>query len=487
MKAEKWIDAVGTVDDDILETFVKQDLKLTKQATRYKNPVLRKIRKWTPAIAACLCFAICISIALHFLPSNSTKYLGKVNLVDRWNEPEKGMYLVQQAQANTNPESEQGGIAIHFGYYGGIAVVAKIAEILPDVYMDISYIYSPKSYRVLRLEVSEVICGKNIPNEIYYCIPTGLDPDLTEYETIVFAIQQIGIENYPLLNDTTKTVESFPHMFVSNRSKVNMGSVLPFTNGIFDMRFLEKDGWNNYYWENYQRYSRVPIYEGCTLEYTKEKMISLRNELEAKPIDIFLTVSTSDLFQTAESLDAIYYIAPFNNGVFNQLISYPEITQENTLAEYFYFKAHRVIGGFYANEAINIYGSGEVQYEGERFTQEDLENIPDLAELIDSLDIDHMSLPHISTNKPIIEKKVDTIGKYIKNNGVVYGHIELRWEILVQDDQDLKIGYDYLHYIVMSDGSYRQIEPNELKNYLGDYLLTNNESYGFYPYAPAYP
>ena len=191
------------------------------------------------------------------------------------------------------------------------------------------------------------------------------------------------------------------------------------------------------------------------------------------------------LFQTVDSLEAIRYITPFNNGVFNQLIAYPEITQENTLAEYFYFKANRIIGGFYANESIIISGSGEVEYEGERITHEDLESIPDLEELINSLDIDHIPLPHINTDKPIIEKKVDVIGQYIKNNGVVYGHVELSWEILVRDDQDLKIGYDYLH-IVMPDGSYRQIEPDELKNYLGDYLYTNNENYGLYPYIPSY-
>ena len=45
----------------------------------------------------------------------------------------------------------------------------------------------------------------------------------------------------------------------------------------------------------------------------------------------------------------------------------------------------RIINGFSTNEIITFTNSGEVVYEGERFTQEDLERLPALEELFDFL------------------------------------------------------------------------------------------------------
>ena len=209
MKIEKWMDAVSTVEDDILEAFVKKDMQLTKQATRYRNPIIRKLRKWTPAIAACLCIAICLSIALQFLPSNAPKHLGKVNLVDRWNEPEKGMYLIKNqpkiSEFSTSTQYET-------GFTGGIAVAAKLIEILPDRYLSTNTYITEKSIptsfdnigsHILHFETIETICGNQIPKDFYYLFWGDLNTSLDSYDFFIVEMQQIGLENFLLYNTSS--------------------------------------------------------------------------------------------------------------------------------------------------------------------------------------------------------------------------------------------------------------------------------------------
>ena len=471
MKQNDIFAALSFVDDELTERAHK-----TMQG-EHKYKKIAAWKRWS-MIAACVCLILVGAIALLLA---SPIVSGKIYLSDFTLQPQKLTASLQEVSESIAASSTQAEIPDGFAYINGMIVVAKIEEVLPDRYA---------GYYIWRLSVQEVIRGTGIPKEIYYRLPSCLDPDLREYDFLVIAMKQVGFENYVMLNEIQGRYEAFPYMFETTGSfdRPERGAVLPFKEGVFDMSLWNKKGWD-WYKANMERWAKegnssryqyiIPAGLGETLDYSKEKI----NEIYAGYIldtvvhdDSYVNpcyqVLTNDVFASDKAKAALAYIAPFENGVFLQ--SQYTIGKRGTNVTY-----TRVIDGCVTNERVYIDAlTGEVEYSENQFTREELECLPNLRALIASLDVENIRPPHTKRYDNMSIHSTGVSARYIKNDGVVYGLVKITWEIAVERRKfSADIYLDDLYLLVMPDGSYRPVEREQLSKYLGDEYSPRTEEY----------
>ena len=91
-----------------------------------------------------------------------------------------------------------------------MSVEAKVLEVLPDVYTDLGAFGTSDRYRVIRMQVLDVLGGENVPNEIFYRLPVQYDPDLTGYSSLILTLQQLEVANCVLVLTMRKKAVSYP-------------------------------------------------------------------------------------------------------------------------------------------------------------------------------------------------------------------------------------------------------------------------------------
>ena len=487
-----FLKAVGQIDEELLERYDNIEKSLVPK--RKRTRVLK-----IAALAACLCLIFASVFAVLELASGDTlpTYSGvptesgdiptQSGISGESGEASQTVHPESSVPDNSPPAFNDSIIAsgepmwfnpstsagtqgngqaeempppyVLFGY--GMTAMGRVKQILPDTYARVGASAVEKRYRIVIMEITEAIYGTNIPNEIYIMVPSYLNVEaLSEYDEILFAFKQKGFENYVLANETLKRAEAFPLMF-ETISAYSDFCFAPFTDGVFDISLWREKGFSNWFHDEkhiiefYIDTNEYLFKIGDTVEQAKQRVLNYLNDMYyTPPLD---RVLYSDIFSSDAAKKVLEYCKPYKNGIFAQ-----DAVVQNGSAIFF----ERYIYGFPTNEVIRIRESDEnATYYGERFTEEEIEKLPNIAHFFENTDIDSLSPMHTEITDKLTVSKPMISGKYIKYGGKIYSVARVAWKIV---DNRNWYCLDDTYFLISEDGSASIIDREELRTLTGD-------------------
>ncbi len=346
---------------------------------------------------------------------------------------------------------------------GYIAVVARAIEELPDIYQTLNEygsIYTYR-YRVFKLEVIDSL-ESGLDGTFYYALPEYLKGDLTKYDALLISMKQRG-NGFIMLNSEASRLTSFDTMFCDPYDQPQLGSIIAFTDNIFDESLWMDESWIYGYQfaklqlEKGEGYDEMLVYRGSTLE----DALNMRQTVkEGWGIwDKTATVNKYD-FKTDGAKEVISFVKPFDNGVFVPVNNFSGL------------KYHRYIGGCPTNEWIMIedLNTESVIRSEYRFEDRDFEDLPDIAAYIGSLDLTALTPRHTDTKgKRLLTSSA--VGWYEKTENDVYSIVKLSWRYC-NEDNSLEQCYDETFILLEKEGA-RVVSRDELITLIGN----NNNIY----------
>ena len=354
----------------------------------------------------------------------------------------------------------------------GMTAVGKVQQILPDTYARLDALSAEPKYRVIVMEITESVYGKNLPSEIYLTVPSYLDVNaLLNYDQILFAFKQKGFENYVLANETQKRAEAFSMMFETVPGYHEFCFV-PFTDGVLDISLWREKGWKNrfykekYLLEFFDDRDNFLVMSGDTLEQAKKNVLNYLSDMYHTPLD---RVLYSEIFAYDEAKEVLAHCKPFENGIYSQ-----EAYVQNGSAIFF----ERCIYGFATNEMIRISEKdGDVTYYGEAFTEEEIAMLPNIAAFFENTNLDSLSPMHTDIPNSFETSKPMLSGKYIKHGGKIYSVARVAWRMTGELNNESGYYLDDSYFIISEDGSATLIEREELRTLTGDDTFITNFTY----------
>ena len=211
--------------------------------------------------------------------------------------------------------------------------------------------------------------------------------------------------------------------------------------------------------------SRFPVHIGYDIDEAAE---AINDFINAYPFGKFAkTVSRND-FDFDEAKKVFEYTQPFENGIFAQDCI---LQKQSTI----FFM--RYINGFPTNEEIRVSQTdSEVNYYGEKFSQEDLNGLTDLGIFFDTLDLDSYSPSHTELEEEHETSAPTISGKYIKKNGRVYSIARIAWRLTPMHGDYYFLDDTYL--LLAPDGGAKIIDREELRTLVGDDEFITTFDYG---------
>lgn len=411
MNGTDLLKALGQIDDEIVE----------KNAQRPK----RKIHKrYILPLAACIALLLCAGILLQSLfpslPSIPKELLANANL-----SPEKADGLPFSGELGSPEDSLSNAPPLPRFAYESFVVVGKVTEVLPDTYYDLDGIYTatPTAFRLLRLEVREVVSGTGVPGEILYMIPERLVANIASYDTLLIAMSQYGCDEAVLWNGSSDKAERFDLLFYDRWNEPHLGNIIAFTDGIFDESLWQNKSWGFGYQfmdgmleddDEYTEYYLM-VRRGSTLSEVLQRIRErLQNEEKESPQVQRYNFASSEVNALLEELRS------FENGLFAPVI-----------ADAWTLRFQRFILGCPTNEIITIdVKTEQITYSEYRFTEEDMESIVNLPQYIKenqpATEADIPQPPHFSAEG--MEKwTFGRCGRYEKNADGVLGIVKTVW------------------------------------------------------------
>lgn len=473
MKQTEWNQAMNQIDNDLVENYVKQQ-------TSY---VHRKL--WLRVGALAACFAVIVGGVLAFVITRDNK--GAMGTI-----PELPGYTPIIFNALENAQQLSGnGFEFLVGSGQGsseaqapppfrfsiesLTVKAKVSYNYPDVYykLDVDSEYKPKPYRLIQMEVLEVIHGENVPQYILYLIPEGFYVDMSIYDCLIISMKQIGIPNYVLRNGTQNQIEACAYpIFADFEDRPNYGSVIAFSNNVFDESLWQHWRSGSYVLNNPES-SHYVLKRGDTLDTVEgnlEALIEEYKEYSAENYRVPTLISTD--FKTQEAREAIEYVKPFENGVFAQ--TYEPYRKNGQLI----FK--RFINGCQTEETITIdLKTHEVTYSEVRYTKEELSRLDNIAVHLSELAKEYQEQtptpPHIDPSDKTI-MQLSLYAWYAKVNGKIYGVVKTTWRYRKLENNICYEYYDEAYILYdMSDMTAGNIEKEDLIALLGQRNIYRGE------------
>ncbi len=469
---------------------------IEKAAPSKNNPEKVKksfpVRKWLP-VAACICLVFLVSVyaasrfpkepGLHTPSTSSESAVSSTNVGDTlpsgWLVPNGNLiYLDAEcktsaavngtsvkhagSESSSSVQSAPPSFGFQFGY---LAVVAKAVEELPDIYQTLNAygsIYTYR-YRVFKMEVLDPL-ESGMAGSFYYALPEHLKGDLTRYDALLISMDQSG-NDYIMLNTATKVLTAFSSMFADPYNEPELGSIIAFTDNVFDESLWQDRSWiYGYQFAEHQLdegkgYDGMLVYRGSTLEDALSAMAHIQDGWGTwnKPV----RVNQYD-FQSEAAKRAIAFVKPFENGVFVP-------TRAMKL------RYNRYVGGCPTNEWIMIdQETEEVTRSEYSFADEDFENLPDIAAYVDSLDLTTIVPQHTDTKgKKLLFNSA--MGWYEKTADGVYSIVRITWRH--SDENDYFMQYYDETFILLEDSGAMIVSREALISLIGD---NRNIWYGEY-------
>ena len=300
------------------------------------------------------------------------------------------------------------------------------------------------------------------------------------YDTFLFSLQQVGVENYLLLNETKREYAYFSHMFMTETiNDLGYGSVIAFKDGTVDEGFFEKAAHFDVgdYIRNMLKNPAAyhyPVGYGSTLAEAKARIAELSKDTDSYyvsplPCDY---VTADDLFASEEAKTVRPVLAPSETNAFMQELF---ISEDRIVATY-----TRVVNGFLTDEKIVLNGytgeNGNVLRQGSTYLPEDLLRLPNLGEAVAGLDLSALTPPHVEVKNGMQFHHSIAKGVYRKVGDEIYGVVRILWYYTARE---ITNGYikDDCYYLYDESGNGRIATREELKALLGDDPIIARFSY----------
>ena len=480
MKENEFLDGVSNIESDVVERFVSMDNKLQKKAYKPKSKGI-----WLRFGAIAACFLLIVSAVLvvpmlydddpDVIPGPGTTDNPVVNppdytpiIFDATVSPEQlnGNSLEFIVGSSVSISGGESTAPPRFEFSHGIAVKAKVVKNHPDKYykLDTSSEFRPTAYRLIQMETIEVINGINVPQYFLYLIPEYVYVDMSVYDSLLISMDQIGVENYVLKNETQNRMESFElPMFADYQDNPELGNIIAFTDGIFDESLWQNETWI-YGYQFADNYLDNP--ESDYLVVARGDSISEVISAIKKQFDEWYTVDYQALtvitlnFKTQEAKDAIEYVKPFENGVFSQ--------QYYGTGKLFF---RRYINGCQTEETITIdLLTEEVTYSEVRYTKEDMEQIENISAHLSEKANEYMEqLPPPPHTDPEGKELLclNLYAWYVKVDGKMYGVVKTVWRYKEKDNFFIQYYDDAYVLYDMSAGTTTDISRDDLVAIIG--------------------
>lgn len=363
-----------------------------------------------------------------------------------------------------------------------MSVHAKIVEILPDTYCfyDVFNRNTKTAYRILRLRVLDTIVGSNMPSQIYYLLPAYLSMDLMEYDSFIVTVRQLGVENHTMVNATQQTLEAFTLLFEPWSVDACWGSVMAFSDGVLDPSLWDKDGWNHVKdevlsWIAPEGPERYPGKLGRNVKDTKTAILNARQLAEQEYWYGWLPrVVTTNTFWWKEARQELRYIR--SEEGFRHI--YLKQSPINFADAYVHACYVRYINGFETNEQIyittlafdlsdipSVLKNGGVRREVDhfvRFTDEDLQNLPDLPDFVEK--VKTFDPPKVEGAKGLMLRNMDA--QYTKYKDYVFGEVSCTWKY-EEDGQKRTLR---LYHVIFPDGTHTEEGVREFYSTVEDWI-----------------
>lgn len=469
---------------DILYTLNDIDPHLITDALTTAKPKAA-FRRLFP-IAACFVLILALLLSLFLFmwkddspqaPTPQGRPLDTVPLI------EAGNTLADEVVPPYYPTTEGGMASYAYLTFDLTTVIeAEVIEVLPESYISLD---GGRYYKIARLRVIDNVNGKNLPEEIYLRYDSSdRGVQLEGYDSFLFSLDQVGIENYLMFNANTKQATYFPNMFIGSWA-ISYGSAIAFTDGKVDLSFFDRifdyfdnpdlDRMRECVFDEPEKYS-FPVGRESTIEEAKARIASfLEQETIKRPCD-YLTAE--DVFSSDEAKALQSYLTPSKGSLFTQNLS--RSTKSATITY------TRVINGFSTNEIITIdMNSQTITEKGERFTKEDLSALPDLVTAKKQITLDPEHPPHVkltfSVSGSARFRTFDYTLVYRKINGQVYGIIRAEWVFTYSnDDREEPFSHDFrddVYFLYDQDGNAWQHDRDSLSKILGEDSIIRQNRY----------
>ena len=295
---------------------------------------------------------------------------------------------------------------LNSGFKHGIVLQVKLTKVFRDAYYDYT---DSDSYRIAEFKVLDKIVGYNVPNVIYVRL-SDVDykdwNDLKEYDSLIVVVGQLAIEGaYPMVNLNTNKVERFGALF-------NMDTyAVAIKNGALDESF-----------------SHICETSSCRSGHSDALFVAGRSIADCKK-------AIQDLAATKEdTLGVRTVITPYNlpSNEVRQAYEYIMSTNgDSYFAPYYYYRNSyaRYVDGYVTDEVVCFdMANGTVEYLGLKYTDEMLESLISVEDVINKLNPSKMTIPGAApVEKGITRVFEEHYARYYVEDGQIYSTITLIW------------------------------------------------------------
>lgn len=488
MSQKLWNEAVGQIDQDLVEEYVRQ-LQLVESRRKRRSTFLR-----LGAMAACFCLIIG---AVWLLPRLGEDQPGEVPTLStdapQIQNPTEPTQLQTQS---TEPTESQPRATVGYDedptpvqlsapqYYGSELAVsaveerdwianamcftAEVVEALPDVYTcyDDSCQYE---FILIKLKTVSVLKGKTMPEYFYYMIPEKFMTDFSIYHTLVIQDATQYFYEYQVVYNKTKGCAELLEYTVFGfklRHYVYCNYVTPFDqNGNYDPRlWVSNEAW----FGGTQRY--MP---DMTLKEAEDRI----RQLDGKIYERYGAQSVENAPGIAA--DILERVTNLDNGVYAQRYNFrlPLNNAEGNIR----FRVDRYINGFRTNEYARFYYSPQSPEDTVRtvissaqFDADDLKVLPDLPHAMESVilafESGRLTPPHLQGHEEMKLQNKNIFAWYAKIKEEVLGIVRVSWQYSKIEKKHVRYYYDDAYFLITyGDEECVPISRDNLLSRFGEY------------------
>ncbi len=475
MKSRNIVDALNGIDYDLVEDALEK--RGTKRAVWIR---------WAAA-AACVCLVVGGVLAMTNGTGNHecTEVSGGASVgtesTDKQNPNGLPIEVIQVPDGVPLIYGSEGSIGTTESAdieWFGFSVTMKAVEMLPDTYTFYGD-WRQREFRLLRMELVSLLKGVRMVEDFYLMVPEEYVTDYTVYD-ILFGrdLLQRSYEKAVLYNVTQVCAEQVTLPIFSWRN----ASLMAFDEeGNFDISLWH----STEMWKNVTARAESRLEEGFNLAMAEE---SERNNPYWADSCVTLLSDLQD-----ETADVADHVLNPENGLYAYYIPTHLYHYDPTVQ----LTCRRYINGFATNEYVSIWGGYEhggyvdgnrtenelVRYSKAKFTDEDLENLPDLSGAMQAVkkafDAGEITPPHIEGYETMKQESYGIFGWYAKTADGVVGIVRVTFCYSGRG-----WCYDDAYYVVeYGDRECTPIERDDLLEKLGEseveYIYTGEyDKYG---------